>query len=140
MKILQYDGYSKYFSELILFDGRTFRIIRTHPIVIGGQWNKCVEMRFWTIFSKTCGWLKIPHSKFAEKFWEAIWSFLSHRKHSATIFSSPNIVFSKLKFRSWKFLSGVYVIFIEFFEVNKSLQCSVQGIRHFILNQISEFC
>ena len=47
--------------------------------------------------------------------------------------------FSKLKFRSWKFLFGVYVIFMEFFEVNKSLQCIVQGIRHVILHQINEF-
>ena len=46
---------------------------------------------------------------------------------------------SKLKFRSWKFLFGVYVIFMEFFEVNKSLQCIVQGIRHVILHQINEF-
>ena len=41
--------------------------------------------------------------------------------------------FSKLKFRSWKFLSGVYVIFIECFEVDKSSQYIVRGIRHLIL-------
>ena len=47
--------------------------------------------------------------------------------------------FSKLRFRSWKFLFGVYVIFMEFFEVNKSLQYIVQGIIHVILHQMNEF-
>jgi len=28
---------------------------------------------------------------------------------------------------------------MEFFELNKSLQCGVQGIRHLILHQMNEF-
>ena len=63
----------------------------------------------------------------------------NHPENILQPYSHHQTFFSKLKFRSWKFLFGVYVIVMEFFEVNKSLQCIVQGIRHVILHQINEF-
>ena len=135
MKIRQYDVYSKYSSELIPFGGRTFRIIRTHPKVIWGQWNKCVEIR--SISKKLVGdrkYLIVSSQKsFGKRF-----DHFNHPENILQPYSHHQTFFSQLESRSWKFLFGVYVIFMEFFEVNKSLQCIVQGIRHVILHQINE--
>ena len=92
---------------------------------------------FWQFSEKLVGdkkYLIVSDQKsFGKRF-----DHFNHPENILQPYSHHQTFFSQLESRSWKFLFGVYVIFMEFFEVNKSLQCIVQGIRHVILHQINE--
>ena len=74
MEIRRHDIYKKYSRELILFDGRTFRVIGTHPEELLVPILNSGENRFWGIFRKICGYRQEPNSSVSENFGDEIWS------------------------------------------------------------------